>query len=524
MKSAACDVVSFFLEKEILISPDIIKEPNFKDLINRYNQIIEKIKSDDFLILGKEIYYLLDNPAEIDINWQDLEKSKAMLERGADNGSYGRFIDYLSKEQPAPQQEKAVKIVSSYDGQPKKRGIQDFVFYFNARFKAIESILRNRQELQNITTINRILNKKERENVSIAALISSKHLTKNGNIMLSVEDPTGTVNVLISKNKPDLFSMANSLVLDEVIGISGVSGENIIFANNVIQPDIPTNKTLKKHSEEIYAIFLSDIHVGSNNFLSDDFNKFISWIRGEVGSDKQKDLAKKVKYIFIAGDLVDGCGIYPGQDKELVIKDVYKQYEACANLLQQIPKDINIIISPGNHDALRIAEPQPRFYQDFSEPFYRLENATLVSNPAMVNVCSSKTFSGFDVLLYHGYSFDYFVANVESLRNRGGYDRADLIMKFLLKRRHLAPSHTSTLYLPEVDVDPLVITKIPDFFVTGHVHKSIVANYRGVTLICGSCWQSKTSFQERVGHNPQPSRVPLVNLKTRDVKILRFGG
>ena len=51
--------------------------------------------------------------------------------------------------------------------------------------------------------------------------------------------------------------------------------------------------------------------------------------------------------------------------------------------------------------------------------------------------------------MYHGYSFDYFVAQVDSLRNQGGYDRADLIMKFLLKRRHLAPSHLSTLYIPD---------------------------------------------------------------------------
>lgn len=114
------------------------------------------------------------------------------------------------------------------------------------------------------------------------------------------------------------------------------------------------------------------------------------------------------------------------------------------------------------------------------------------------------------------------MANVDSIRNNGGYDRGDLIMKFLLKKRHLAPTHTSTLYVPQ-DSDDLVIKNVPDIFVTGHIHKSIAANYRNITLISGSCWQSKTSFQEKVGHNPEPSRVPIVNLKTREVKILRFG-
>src|SRR5574342_1336167 len=79
---------------------------------------------------------------------------------------------------------------------------------------------------------------------------------------------------------------------------------------------------------------------------------------------------------------------------------------------------------------------------------------------------------------------------------------ADLIMKFLLKRRHLAPTHTSTLYVPDTKKDPLVIEKVPDFFLSGHIHKSVTANYRNTTLICGSCWQGKTLFQEKVCHNP----------------------
>ena len=121
------------------------------------------------------------------------------------------------------------------------------------------------------------------------------------------------------------------------------------------------------------------------------------------------------------------------------------------------------------------------------------------------------------------YSFDFYVREVESIREFGGYDRADLLMKFLLQKRHLAPSYTSTLYVPDTTQDYLVIDKIPDFFISGHIHKSAAANYKNVTLISGSCWQSKTSFQEKVGHNPEPSRVPIVNLMTRQIKILKFG-
>jgi len=95
-------------------------------------------------------------------------------------------------------------------------------------------------------------------------------------------------------------------------------------------------------------------------------------------------------------------------------------------------------------------------------------------------------------------------------------------MRFWLKRRHLAPTHTSTLYIPETEKDPLVIDKIPDFVVTGHIHKAMIANYRNITLICGSCWQEKTSFEEKMGLHPEPAKVPLINLQTREVKILNF--
>ena len=242
-----------------------------------------------------------------------------------------------------------------------------------------------------------------------------------------------------------------------------------------------------------------------------------------MGNEQQRDIAENVEYIFIAGDLVDGCGIYPGQEKELITRDIYDQYKECAGILKKIPSRIPLIICPGNHDAMRISEPQPPLSKDFAKPMYEMNNAIMVSNPSMININSSDNFSGFDVMMYHGYSFDYFVANVDSLRSQGGYDRPDLIMKFLLKRRHLAPSHLSTLYIPDPKKDHLVIEKIPDFLLSGHIHKSSTSNYRNTTLICGSCWQGKTLFQEKVGHNPEPSRVPIVNLQTRDVKILKFG-
>lgn len=558
-------VVDFFLEKGFILSPDL-----FDMGVNKVNKETEIQKREDILFLSNHVMSFLQQK-KVSVNFKEMEKARALFEKGMNRSIYETFLNILKEQpkitppsptqtltstqiqpttetapptQPDVQEENkveeskkeelsqigadlvndtSIEIITTYDKEPQKREFQDFVKYFNKRFDAIEGILRNRQELARVSSINKIKGKTEREESALIGIVSEKRETKNGNIILKVEDKTSSINILISKNKPDLFNAAKDIVLDEIIGIVGTADKTIVFASNIIWPDIPLYNELKKSPEEEYAIFISDIHVGHNMFLKDDFEKFLKWLNGEVGNDQQKELVKKIKYVFVLGDLVDGVGIYPNQDKEQNITDIYKQYEEVTRLLDRIPKHMKLIIIPGNHDALRLAEPQPIFDRDVSASLYTLKNAIITSNPSIVTIGKTEAFPGFSILLYHGYSFDHYIANVDSIRNNGGYDRADLVMKFLLKRRHLSPTHGGCPYIPDSEEDPLVIKKIPDFFATGHIHKTSVANYRNITLISGSCWQSKTAFQEKVGHHPEPSRVPLINLQTREVKILKFG-
>jgi DNA polymerase II small subunit len=418
--------------------------------------------------------------------------------------------------------ELSFEVVVSYETISQKYTVRHFSDIFLSRYKFVESILRSRSEMSQLTSISRVLQKKEKETVNVIGLVFEIAETRNGNIILTLEDPTGHIKILISKNNPQLLQEAKDLVFDEVIGIVGTSGQGIIFANKIVWPDIPSDKELKKAPIEEYAIFLSDIHVGSTYFLEEAFEKLLKWINGEVGNDVQKELAANVKYIFIAGDLVDGIGIYAAQEEELTINTVKGQYDEFTRLLKKIPSDKQIFICPGNHDMVHLAEPQPVFYKEYTQDLHDMPNVTLVSNPSAITIAKTKEFEGINVLMYHGYSFDFYVANVDSIRNNGGYRRADLIMEFLLKRRHLAPTFKSTPYLPAYKEDPLLIRVVPDIFLTGHIHYSAVANYKGVTTLSGSCWQACTKFQEKLGHEPEPGRVPLINLKTREIKVLKF--
>ena len=415
----------------------------------------------------------------------------------------------------------SIEVLYPYLKKPKKADVPNFVQYFKKRYEGIKQILSTRPDLSAMTSISRIKSKTDKEQISLVGMISEKAETKNGNIILTVEDPTGEIKVLLGKDKKEVKEIGDDLVLDDIIGVKGQSTGEIVFANSVFLPEIPQTKEYKKCPDEIYACFLSDIHIGSKQFLKDNFEKFLRWIRGEAGDESQKEIAARIKYIFIAGDLVDGVGIYPGQEKDLDVKDIFEQYKLCFNYLDKIPKDKTIIVSVGNHDAGRMSEPQPPLNEKFRSGA-DFSNFVFVNNPGTVKIHKSEKFEGFTCLLYHGYSFDYYVANVNSIRNNGGYDRADLIMKFLLQRRHLAPSYTSTLYNIDNLEDPLIIRDLPDFFITGHIHKTAVSNYKNITMVSGSTWQDKTEFQEKLGHKPEPCRVPIVNLNTRDIKIIRF--
>jgi len=415
-----------------------------------------------------------------------------------------------------------LEVTFSYVDKLKKHTVQDFVGHFLARFHAIKKILQRRKELSNPTSIRRLSQKDEKEEVALIGLISEKRETKNGNIILTIEDNTDSINVIVTKKKNELFTQAKDLIYDEVVGITGTAVNKAVFVNEIFLPEIPTTKELKKSPDEVYAAFISDLHFGSKSFLHKEFDRFVSWIKGESGSDEQKRIASKVKYLFITGDLVEGVGYYPGQEDNLDEKDIYKQYKLFADFLRKLRKDIHIIISAGNHDAMRLAEPQPRIYKHLAPDLWEMPNVTLVSQPSSVNIHKQEGFPGFDVLIYHGFSFTYIADQVPSIRASGGKERADLIMKYLLRKRHLAPSHTSIQYIPDPTTDYHVIEKIPDIFISGHIHRVTATNFRNITLINSSSWLKMTAYQEKIGLIPQPGRAILLNLQTRKSKVLNF--
>ncbi len=382
--------------------------------------------------------------------------------------------------------------------------IKDFSAYFSSRYHKLKEMLQRKKELKSPQPIQELEN--IQDTVNLIGMVNDIRNTKNNHKLIEVEDETGTASVLIHNENHSLFENAERVVKDEVLGVVGSRKGSLILASELINPGTPR---IDEKPMDFSVVFLSDTHIGSSTFLEDAFNNFIKWINGEYGDAEQQNIANNVRYLVVAGDIVDGIGVYPHQDKELTIKDIYKQYEEAARLFGEID-DVQIIITPGNHDAGRLAEPQPAINEEYASDLYKLKNVEFVSNPSLVSL------DGINVLIYHGRSFDDFAMTVKGM----SHQQTDLIMKELLEKRHLAPIYGERTPLASEVEDHMVIEEIPDVFHTGHVHINSYKKYKGIHLINSGTFQSQTEFQKIYNIVPTCAQVPVLNQGT--MKILKF--
>jgi len=468
-------------------------------------------------IFSGELSYETFEETEIEYDDPDKEDQIKLPDEGPRKDEVPQVIDIKKVKgwkPKAKEYDPEINIMKDVTGNSVCEGTtSDFTKLFVNRYNSLRRILRNqRRELANAIPINRVKSSGVKD-VQMVGIIKDVRTTTNGHRLIELEDETGTATCIALKNNRDTLQLANEVVLDEIVGIRGQLSKNgdLIVIHNVVYPDISIQNERHKADVPLYAAFLSDIHIGSKQFMEDQWQAFLRWINGEIGNSRQKDVAGKIKYLVIPGDVVDGIGIYPNQDKELSIVDVYRQYEALAEQLRLIPEHISLIMLPGNHDAVRPAEPQPTFEKEIQDLFTDM-NMTFVGNPCYFSL------HGVEVLAYHGQSLLDFATNVQHLK----YNEPVEIMKVMLRKHHLAPTYGGYTPLAPEHLDYMVIDRIPDIFVTGHVHLAQISDYRGVTLMNASSWQSQTSYQKMLNFIPDSAKLPIVDLKTGNVTMMDF--
>ncbi len=192
---------------------------------------------------------------------------------------------------------------------------------------------------------------------------------------------------------------------------------------------------------------ISDTHIGSGYQRLDAMKEFYNYCK-ELG----------INTILHAGDVVDGWGVYKGQEFEL--HPYARSWPDQRDMfVREAPKieGVTTIFITGNHDAsfkklvgLMVGDEIQKLRPDWKYVGADIAKITFATK-----------FGDFSVQLIHpgGGSQQYAVS-----------------------------------YKPQKIVEALPGVK-PDMMVIGHYHKAFVMpNYRGVMTVCPRCFQSQTPF------------------------------
>ncbi len=382
--------------------------------------------------------------------------------------------------------EKSLKILAMRPDSKRIKKIEKIKQEYNKRRSVNMSNRRNDEENRNDSS--------NAETILLAGLLMSRRQQKNM-VEVTIDDMSGALLAIATTD--DLRSQISMLALDQMVMLeieSQKRGRQNYLIRSVISPEIPEHMPNKSRSES-YVLLTSDLHIGSKYFMEAEFLRFVEWLSSD------DEIGSKVKFLCIAGDIIDGVGIYPNQDKELKEIDASKQLMYAMKLLNQIPKHIEIFIIPGNHDLGRRALPQSSL-----SPFIdrSADNFHMIGNPSLIKLDSVK------LLMFHGQSLDDIIATTPGL----SYSRPADAMKILLKARHLCPTYGERTPIAPEEEDMLVISEVPDIFHAGHVHIIDVGRYRNTLVVNSGAWQSQTRYQQTMGIMPTPGIVILINLST----------
>jgi DNA polymerase II small subunit len=382
-------------------------------------------------------------------------------------------------------------------------GVQGFSALFTSRYAKLKRIMSNRPEAKMLKTVSNVISTKSKDEVYVCGLVTDRRTDRNIT-KITLDDQSGIIETIVIDE--ELQKIASGLLMDQFVMEKIVTSKNGGFiVKDIILPDIPDH-VANRSKTEAYAVFVSDLHVGSKYFMEKEFNDLISWF------SSPDPTAKRVKFFILGGDVVDGIGIYPNQDKELVALNTQDQLQLLFEVLDKVPKHIKVFIAPGNHDPGRRALPQPAIPAKYNPDLWGRKNFFMIGNPAIISL------NGVKVLIFHGQSVDDIVKTTPGL----SYDKPAKVMQYLLKARHLSPIYgAQTPLAPELK-DFMVIDDVPDIFHAGHVHVIDLDLYKNILILNSGAWQSQTPFQSGVGITPTPGIAVLVNLKTFKVYTKDF--
>jgi len=275
------------------------------------SEIIKKFLTKGIQITGSALDFFASNPEKIDtfLSEQLHYPSTITLE----------FINEALKTS----QTSAAQSIKPYK-EREKVSVNDIVDFFNKRYEFLGNLLSKRLDLINLISINRVS-----EKVKIFSIIGMVKEKNTSNKTAVVEDSTGEIELALSE------TLLNQLVEDEIVGVV-CRKDGIIYGEKLVFPDIPLQREINKTNEEKYIFLISDIHMDSEQFRRESYEKLLDWL--------EKQQSKLT--IFVVGDI--------SSKKEDIVK-----------FLSDLPSthEIHVIKGDIDGDIDRDTLPNPAFVQ-----------------------------------------------------------------------------------------------------------------------------------------------------------------
>lgn len=342
-------------------------------------------------------------------------------------GKIREMLEKIDKKEPKPktittetiqfflkEPKTNIELVKGPVCKKRKTTTQDYVRYLSNRYEKISNLLVKKLSLLNLMSLGKITQKIR--NFSVIGMVKDKD---NGEKTAIIEDPTGELK--ISFNEKNLKDF-NEIVLDEVLGAI-CEKRGIVKAKKIVWPDVPLRKNVNKTKQDVFCLFLSDLHINDKKANKNSYEKFLNWV------NKTKYTSF---YIFVLGDI--------SSEK----KDI-------TDFFYNLPKNAFKVFVKGEID------PDTTIWD------------LILPNPSFIRVENNIL-----ALLCHG----EFLTNYTDVWK--GFTPAT-VMQTLLKKRHINPTFRANTKIYEND--PFLVDIVPDIFVSGHTHKPSLLNYKGVSIM-----------------------------------------
>ena len=226
--------------KELISELDIVLTPDALDYLKGLSENAEELlrtaaSNSESFVITKEM--LADATEKIRV------KNKALEFEVSPSEQFNPIAKNVKSQ---------LKILDKYDVSNKSLSvgnINDFLLLFRNRMERIRKILKGEGHISKfgIVKVSDIKQFAVNRAARVIVMIREKKITKNGHILLIVEDETGTLNALSIKSTAS-FEDANELIEDEVVALDGHTSNSLFIVDSITWPDIKIEKRKKKSS------------------------------------------------------------------------------------------------------------------------------------------------------------------------------------------------------------------------------------------------------------------------------------